>query len=474
MLLSEAPSGVGLTRNVALPGFPAGFERPGTGLSTPAGVRSISTSALARVKGALSLIGSGPVSHEPKLMPRLARPAASRAKVMVADPSSPGARATSTWVAAPRSSPSPAIFSALRSASNEAVADSSFSSARNFSIWRLSSAPLAWNCVSSGRAVFPSLRSRTRSPSACPLTVAGSSREARLAAQRFAHEQIGERVGRSGHVRLRGSVDDRSRRGVGDGEGEIVRLHAPRWRQDHRRVIAGDGEFVAGEGSRTLIGHHHRQAGHEVDADVAGGELAVQAFARQAAFVRHCVEVGGGPIGFQRSLKPPAVQILRAPFAHVGIDELRPQTNEIGRGAGAGVDVELERRSFAVRRGLGLDRHVDGRSARREAIEDELGRRFEEAGVEDHGLEGDRIGAGPLRTELRAARLEMRGPDPGRIGRRRHPALRLDMGQAGENLKPVDAKPPRILIPGHGAARFVDEKRHGVGVVDAHASGADA
>ena len=60
MLLSEAPSAIGLTRKVALPGFPAGFETPGTGLSTPACVRSISTSALARVSGALSLIGSGP------------------------------------------------------------------------------------------------------------------------------------------------------------------------------------------------------------------------------------------------------------------------------------------------------------------------------------------------------------------------------------------------------------------------------
>ena len=85
----------------------------------------------------------------------------------------------------------------------------------------------------------------------------------------------------------------------------------------------------------------------------------------------------------------------------------------------------------------------------------------------------DRIGAGPFRTELRATRLEMRAPDPGRIGRRGDPALRLDMGLAGENLKPVDAKPPPVFIPGHGAARFVNEKRHGVGIVDSHASGAD-
>ena len=59
------------------------------------------------------------------------------------------------------------------------------------------------------------------------------------------------------------------------------------------------------------------------------------------------------------------------------------------------------------------------------------------------------------------------------VGGGRHPALHLDMRQSGENLKPVDAKPPRVLVPGHRAARLVDEERRRVGVVDAHASGAD-
>ena len=108
----------------------------------------------------------------------------------------------------------------------------------------------------------------------------------------------------------------------------------------------------------------------------------------------------------------PPCRLLRAPFAHVGIDELRPQTDEVGRGARAGVKVELERRSFAVRRGLGLERQVDRRSAGGEAVDDEPRRRLEKAGVGDDGLELDRIGAGSLRAELRVARLEMRGPDP--------------------------------------------------------------
>ncbi len=230
---------------------------------------------------------------------------------------------------------------------------------------------------------------------------------------------------------------------------------------------------MAGERTRPFIGHHRRQARHEVDADVAGGELAVQALARQAALVRHRVHVGGGPIGFHRSLQPPAVEVFGAPFAHVRIDELRPQADEIGCGAGAGVDGELERRALAVRRGLGLDRHVDGRPSRRQAIDEKLRRRFEEAGVEHHGLEADRVGAGPFRAELGAVRLEMRAPHPRRIGRRGDPALRLDMRQSGENLNPVDAKPPRGFVPGHGAARFVDKKRRRVGVVDSHPSGAD-
>ena len=230
---------------------------------------------------------------------------------------------------------------------------------------------------------------------------------------------------------------------------------------------------MTGEGSRPFVGHHDRQAGHESDADVVGRKLAVQAFAGQAAFVRHRIHVGGGPIGFQRSLKPSAAQILGAPFAYVGIDELRPQTNEIGSRARADVDVELERRAIAVRRGLCFDPHVHSGSARCQAVEDELRRRLEEAGVGDHGLDRDRIGARPLWAELRVARLEMRRPDPRRVGGRRHPALGVDMSQAGQNLEPVDTIMPRILIPRYGAARLVDEEWRRVGVIDAHASGAD-
>src|ERR1700761_9609519 len=97
------------------------------------------------------------------------------------------------------------------------------------------------------------------------------------------------------------------------------------------------------EGSRALVSHHGGQAGHEVDADVTGCEFAVQALARQTLLMSHCVQISGCPIGLQRSLKSSAVQVLRAPLPHVGIDELRPQTDEVGRSARAGVDVELER-----------------------------------------------------------------------------------------------------------------------------------
>ena len=93
-LLTDAPSAEGLIWNVALPGFPAAFETPGIGLSMPAGVRSTSTSAEARDSGALSLIGSGPVS-QPKLIPRLTRAAWSSVAVRTAEPSSPGAREAS-------------------------------------------------------------------------------------------------------------------------------------------------------------------------------------------------------------------------------------------------------------------------------------------------------------------------------------------------------------------------------------------
>src|SRR6185312_1968683 len=115
---------------------------------------------------------------------------------------------------------------------------------------------------------------------------------------------------------------------------------------------------------------------------------------------------------------------------------------------GADVKRELERRAPRVGRRLGLERHIDRRPARREAVEDELRRRFEESGVEADGLERDRPRASPLRAELSAARLEMRGPHPGRAGGRLNPAVRLEMCQPGQDLKLVDATPPRLLIPG--------------------------
>src|SRR5208282_307671 len=140
----------------------------------------------------------------------------------------------------------------------------------------------------------------------------------------------------------------------------------------------------------------------------------------------------------------------------------------------AGVNFELERRAIAVRRGFGLDDRIDGRSARREAVDDKPRGRFEVARVEDDGLESDRVGARALGAELRVARFEMRGPDPRRVCRRREPALRLEVRFASENLKLVDAIPPGVLIPSHASGRLVDEKRDGVGVVDSDASGADA
>ena len=232
MLLSEAPSGVGLTRNVALPGFPAGFESPGHGIVDACRREVDFDLRVGAGQGRLELdrqrpgqpraeieaaLGASRPRRGRKLrsptLPRRARgrhPHGSRRRGPRRRPRS------SAHCDRPRTRPSPT---------------SSFSSARNLSIWRLSSAPLAWNCVSSGRAVFPSLRSRTRSPSACPLTVAGSSVRPAWRRNGSRIKQIGERVGRSGHMRLRGSVDDGSRRDIGNGEGEVVRLHPPRRRQ---------------------------------------------------------------------------------------------------------------------------------------------------------------------------------------------------------------------------------------------------
>src|SRR6202044_3966689 len=100
----------------------------------------------------------------------------------------------------------------------------------------------------------------------------------------------------------------------------------------------------------------------------------------------------------------------------------------------------------------------DRRTAGGEAIDYEPRRGFEEARVGDDGLKFDRVGSRALRAELRVARLEMRGPDPVGVRRRRERPLHVQMRQAGENFQLVDAIPPRILIPGDGAGRLVDEE----------------
>ena len=59
-----------------------------------------------------------------------------------------------------------------------------------------------------------------------PLDGRGINRQTRLAAQRLARQEIGERVGRTGHVRMRRSLDNGS--GVVSApEHEIDRLDAP-------------------------------------------------------------------------------------------------------------------------------------------------------------------------------------------------------------------------------------------------------
>ena len=224
--------------------------------------RSISTSAFVRLSGALSLTGSVPVSHEPKLMSRLARAAASSANVTVAEPSSPAERLTSIWVGRrgpcrrrrssairgrPRTRPSRLRASLGRGTCRSEV--------RRALRWRGTACPR--DGPSSELEIEGQIAFRL------PLTVDGSSLRPASRRRGSRIREIGERVSGSGHVRVRGRVDDRAWRGVGDVEGEVARLHPPGRRQGHGSAVAGEREFMTGERSGPLVGHHDRQAGHE-------------------------------------------------------------------------------------------------------------------------------------------------------------------------------------------------------------------
>ena len=250
-LPSAAPSGAGLTWKVALPGLPAAFETPGTGLSIAAWVRSISTSALVRLSGALSLIGSGPFS-QPRLKPRFARAAWSSVRVRVAEPSSPGALPTSRWAAAPNTWPSPAIFSVFAIGLEGEIPLIELLLADELVERQVGQRAGGVKLGVVGLGGFPELEVENEIPLRLPLDRRRIDLQARLLAQGLAAEQVGERVGGAAQMGPRLRVDDRPRRRIGHGEDDVVALDAPRRRQRHRRMVAGDGEIAAGERPRAL------------------------------------------------------------------------------------------------------------------------------------------------------------------------------------------------------------------------------
>ena len=196
----------------------------------------------------------------------------------------------------------------------------------------------------------------------------------------------------------------------------------------------------------------------------------MDAVARNGALVVHRIKVGCAPVRQHRPPDLSAVEVVGAPVADVGIDELRPQTHHVLRRTRFDIDVELQRDTRTVGGHVGLEGGGDGRSMHRQPVEDKARLQRKEPGVGQQGVERDWRCAMPLRSKPRILGFEANGPDGRRIGRRRHPAVGVHVRLAGEDREIIDAKPLLVVLPVDPARGFIDQKRQGVGIVEPNLS----
>ena len=105
-------------------------------------------------------------------------------------------------------------------------------------------------------------------------------------------------------------------------------------------------------------------------------------------------------------------------------------------------------------------------------IEDEARFRGEKARVGDEGIDHDGRLAAPFRSKPRVLRFEAKGPCARGIGRRRQPAVRVDMRFARQDREVADAKPLGVADPVDSPRRFVEQEWPGVRIVEPDFSGA--
>src|SRR5574340_30164 len=141
------------------------------------------------------------------------------------------------------------------------------------------------------------------------------------------------------------------------------------------------------------------------------------------------------------------MQIVRAPVADVWIDELRPEPNQVRGYARAHVDIELERRARSVRGDDGLEAGVDRRAPGVERIDNQAGLRGDEANLSHKRRQAHRLVPAALGAESGVVRFEPRGPNPGRVGRRRDPSVRGKVRLAREEGEFVDPKALLAALP---------------------------
>ncbi len=302
----------------------------------------------------------------------------------------------------------------------------------------------------------------------------GIERDADIAFERVAHQQVGQRVGPADDMAGALSRHARDRLGVRHGEGEARPSEPPPVAEVHRPARRFGVEIAAGDDAGRVEVVGRGQSRQQVHRRAAQRETAVDAVGRRRLPGEDGGEGGGVPMDLERAGgELAALDVLHAPCARVRIDEGRPEPQHLQERARA-FEVERQLRPRRAHMQARAEYAVQMRPARGELVGCESRRRPVEMGVEiDVVQNGGRVLLARGRDQNIAA-VQMQPPR--RVGGRRRgePAAEAHMRRPGEDLDLVQGVASLVVQRGLAGGLVDGDGRPAVGSVGIEPAGADA